>query len=83
MKSKNQKSLEVLKNMLGDDLFEQAMVTFAGKRLIFPKCPDFAEKAERNKQIISEYQSGDRVPVLMKRYDLSEAQIYRIIGKVC
>ena len=36
-KSKNSITLEVLKNLVGDDLFQTALEVFAGQKLSFPK----------------------------------------------
>ena len=80
--SKNQKCLQTLKNIIGEELYQLTLETFAGQKLLFPKDPDFDKKADRNKQIVSEYYSGVRVPELMERYNLSDAQIYRIIERV-
>lgn len=35
-KSKNSRTLEVLKNLVGDDLFQTALEVFAGQKLSFP-----------------------------------------------
>lgn len=80
--SKNQKSLQTLKNLLGEELYQLTMETFAGQKIMFPKDPNFDKKPDRNKQIISEYYSGVKVPELMGKYNLSDAQIYRIIERV-
>ena len=81
MKSKNRKSLEVLKNLLGEDLFQVTMETFAGERITFPKLYDCLDKESRNRDILSSYLSGQTVPDLKEKYNLSESQIYKIIEK--
>lgn len=81
-KSKNSITLEVLKNLVGDDLFQTALKVFAGQKLLFPKNPDSIGRDSRNKQIQQDYNAGRPVTDLMKKYDLSESQIYKILGKV-
>lgn len=79
--SKNKRSLEVLKNLIGEDLFMITMRTFAGQRLIFPKGDSFMDKEQRNRCIKEDYHSGMSVPDLMKRYELCESYIYKIISE--
>lgn len=70
-----------LKNLLGDDLFQDVIHIFAGDKIVFPKNPDHMEKEHRNRCIKAEYNSGQgaSIPDLMKKYDLSKSQIYKII----
>ena len=80
--SKNQSSLMVLKNLLGEDLFLTITEMFAGQRIVFPKNPDSFDLENRNKRIHQEYEAGKPVPALVKQYGLSQSQIYKIIGKM-
>lgn len=81
--SKNQRSLMILKNLIGADAFEAVSRIFAGDTIVFPKCPEHMEKTDRNKRIIKEYDSGHgaSIPDLMQKYDLSQSQIYKIIRR--
>ena len=81
--SKNQRSLMTLKNILGDDLFQDVSNIFAGDKIVFPKCPEHMEKENRNRCIIREYDSGQgaSIPDLMEKYDLSQSQIYKILKR--
>ena len=80
--SKNQNSLMVLKNLLGEDLFLTVTEMFAGQRIVFPKNPDCFDVDNRNRMIHQEYEAGTPVPVLVRQYGLSQSQIYKIIGKM-
>ena len=73
--SKNQSSLMVLKNLLGEDLFLTVTEMFAGQRIVFPKNPDSFDMENRNKRIHQEYEAGKPVPALVKQYGLSQSQI--------
>lgn len=81
--SKNQLNLELLKNLLGVDLFNDACHILKGEKIVFPKCPDHMEKEHRNRCIKAEYNSGQgaSIPDLMKKYDLSQSQIYKILER--
>lgn len=81
-KSKNSRTLEVLKNLVGDDLFQTVLEVFAGQKLSFPKNPDSIGRDARNKQIQIDYSAGRPVSDLVDEYDLSESQIYKILGRV-
>ena len=77
--SKNSQHLMTLKNLLGDDLFQDVIHIFAGDKIVFPKCPDHMEKEHRNRCIRQEAGQGVSIPDLMQKYDLSQSQIYKII----
>ena len=81
--SKNKRQLTMLKNLIGADLFDDVVHIFAGEKIVFPKCPDHIEKEQRNISIIAEYDlgSGATIPDLMKKYNLSQSQIYKILGR--
>ena len=64
-KSKNSRTLEVLKNLVGDDLFQTALEVFAGQKLSFPKNPDSIGRDARNKQIQTDYNAGRPVSDLV------------------
>lgn len=81
-KSKNGQSLEVLKNLLGDDLFQTTLEVFAGQKLSFPKNPDSVDIDRRNRKIQSEYEQGVPIGWIAHRHNLTKSQIYRIIEKV-
>ena len=80
--SKNGKSLEVLKNLLGEELFLTTLNTFAGQKILFPKNPESFDRDSRNRQIQHDFREGVSVYNLMEQYDLSESQIYKILGRV-
>lgn len=79
--SKNSQSLTTLKNVVGDALYNTVVHVFAGEKIVFPKCPDHMEKEERNRHIQEDAEKGLSVPDLMQKYDLSQSQIYKIIGR--
>ena len=81
-KSKNSRTLEVLKNLIGEELFQTTLEVFAGQKLSSPKNPDSIRRDARNKQMQIDYNAGKPVSDLVKEYDLSESQIYKILGKV-
>ena len=81
-KSKNSITLEVLKNLVGDDLFQTVLEVFAGQKLSFPKNPDSIGRDARNRPIQTDYSAGRSVSDLVKKYDLSESEIYKILGRV-
>lgn len=83
-KSKNSRTLEVLKNLVGDDLFQTVLEVFAGQKLSFPKNPDSIGRDARNRQIQTDYSAGRPVSDLVDEYEyeLSESQIYKILGRV-
>lgn len=81
-KSKNGQSLEVLKNLLGEDLFQTTLEVFAGQKLSFPKNPDSVDIDRRNRKIQSEYEKGVPICRIADRNNLTKSQIYRIIEKV-
>ncbi len=68
-----------LKNILGEDLFQDVLHIFAGDKIVFPKCPDHMEKEQRNHCIRQDSIQGASVPDLMKKYELSQSQIYKIL----
>ena len=70
-----------LKNLLGEALFRDVSIAFAGDRIIFPKDPEYLRKDDRNHRIRKDYDSGVSVPDLQDKYDLSQSQIYKIIEK--
>ena len=80
--SKNQNSLKVMKNLLGEDLFQTVAEMFAGQRIVFPKNPDSADVESRNRKIVQEYEAGTPVSILVSHYELSQSQIYKIIEKM-
>ena len=77
--SKNRKQLTTLKNLLGENIYNDVIHVFAGERVVFPKCPDHLEKEERNKRIRQEAVQGASIQDLMQKYDLSKSQIYKIL----
>lgn len=83
MLSKNNQALMTLKNLLGDSLFDDVIHIFAGDKIIFPKNPDHMDKDKRNRCIRQEYNEGQgaSIPDLMKKYGLSQSQIYKIIER--
>lgn len=78
--SKNRKSLEVMRNLLGEELFQVITETFAGEKIKFPKNVESLDREGRNKKIQDDFEKGEKVTALMKQYELSESQIYKIIG---
>ena len=60
-KSKNSITLEVLKNLVGDDLFQTALEVFACQKLSFPKNPDSIGRDARNTKIQTDYSAGRSV----------------------
>ena len=80
--SKNGESLEVLKNLLGENLFQVTMDTFAGQRIIFPKNPDSFDRDSRNMKILSDFERNVPVARIASRNNLTTSQVYKIIEKV-
>ena len=53
---------------------------FAGETIYFPASGTPKDREERNKAIRQAYYNGIKVPELVTAFELSERQIWRIIG---
>lgn len=60
---------------------QEALVrTFGGTKLYVPKC-DGSARCARNAVIRSEYEAGASVPNLARKYQLTERQVRKILGR--
>ncbi len=76
--SKNGVKLETMKNLLGDEMFQDILKTFSGERVCFPKLGE-CDRKERNRRIINErWKEAASVSDLAEKYQLSKSQIYKI-----
>lgn len=78
---RNEKSLYLLHELLDDDTYKQVTDLLAGQTVYFPLVSSTKDKQKRNREIKSDYYAGMEYPELMKKYDLGERQLRKIISK--
>lgn len=78
---KNEKSLYLLHELLDGDTYRQVTELLAGQTVYFPLVGSTKEKQQRNREIRSDYYDGMEYPELMKKYDLGERQLRKIISR--
>ena len=83
VKSRNQDMLDFLKNILGEDKFQEVASALAGERITFPRSIQWLDKNKRNKAILYDYYGGAEINELATKYELSESHIYKIVEKRC
>ena len=81
MKSRNQDSLDLMRNILGEEMFMQIASALAGERITFPRSCQWLNKEERNKSMMCDFYEGIDVPELARKYDLSESHVYKIVER--
>lgn len=81
MKSKNQDTLDFIRNIVGEEKFMEVAAALAGERVSFPKSFQWLDKTERNKAIQSDLYGGAEIAELARKYDLSESHVYKIVEK--
>lgn len=59
---------------------ERLAALYGGDRIYIPK-PDRELRRARNRQIIAEYDAGERVQAIARRHRLTERQIWTILGR--
>lgn len=79
MKSKNQDTLDFMRNIIGEEKFLEVAAALAGERVSFPIGFQWMNKSERNESILDDFFAGKDIGALAKKYDLSESHIYKII----
>lgn len=79
MKSRNQDTLNFMRNILGEEKFMEVASALAGERITFPISYQWLNKEERNKAILYDFYNGIDIPELAEKYDLSESHIYKIV----
>lgn len=76
----SKKALQHLRDLVGDDLYEQILMELSGSTVYFPANGTPTEREERNLQIKDDFYSGKyEVSDLARKYDLSISRIYKII----
>lgn len=81
MKSKNQDTLDFMRNIIGEEKFMEVVSALAGERITFPRSFQWLDKNERNQAILCDFYGGADIAELAKKYDLSESHIYKIVER--
>lgn len=81
MKSKNQDTLDFMRNIIGEEKFMEVSSALAGERITFPRSYQLMGKKERNQAILIEFYEGSSIPELAEKYDLSESHVYKIVER--
>lgn len=66
--------------LIGEAAALAMLAKYGGDALYIPKM-DAQKRARRNAGIVAAYDSGISVPELARRHDLTERQIYNILGQ--
>ena len=77
---KNMNAQHRLANLLGIEQARLLSSHFGGESLNIPRMAG-AKRANRNQEIIRRYDAGDSVRVLAREFELTDRQIYNILGK--
>ena len=77
---KNMNAQHRLANLLGIEQARLLSSHFGGESLNIPRMAG-AKRANRNQEIIRRYDAGDPVRVLARAFELTDRQIYSILGK--
>jgi len=74
-------SIKKLKEVVGEDAFNELVKNHAGMNVYIPKNYDekYYDRKKRNKYLRADYLAGVDIPDLMKKYKLSKTSVYKII----
>lgn len=72
--TKNQIALAVLKNHVGEEMFQELMESLSGATIYFAPNTE-----ERDENIREDFRNGVPVTELMKKYNLSRSRLYDIL----
>lgn len=77
----NMLSIKKLKEVVGEDAFNELVENHAGMNVYIPKNYDerFYDRKKRNKYLRADYIAGVEIPDLMDKYKLSKTTVYKII----
>ena len=77
----NMVNLDVFKQIIGEQLFQEVITKLAGMNLYIPKnkAGKYQNKVQRNEQIRFDYYTRMEIPELMAKYNLSKSRIYQIV----
>ena len=82
MPNQNIKNLVILKEVIGECLFQELIEEMPGSCIRLPNCADHFNKSQRNRQLIHDFHAGLEVGDLVKKYSLSKSRIYKILEKI-
>lgn len=78
----SKKSLEKLKEIVGEEMYANIISELAGSIVYFPNEVMWTDKDDRNESLRENYYSGHYdISDLARKYNLSISQIYKIIQK--
>lgn len=80
-KSRNQDTLDFMRNIIGEEKFSEVVSALAGERVTFPRSFQWMDKEERNRAILYDFYAGADIAELAKKYDLSESHVYKIVER--
>lgn len=76
----SKEALEKLRNMIGEEKYNQVVNELAGTTVYFPANAEWQDKTARNMQLREDFYSGQfEIADLAKKYDLSISRVYKII----
>lgn len=81
MKSKNQDTLDFMRNIIGEEKFMEVASALAGERITFPRSYQWLDKDERNRAILCDFYNGTDIENLAEKYELSESHVYKIVER--
>ena len=78
----SKEALEILKEIVGDELYEKIIDELKGTTVYFPSDFEWHDKNERNVQLRNDFYSGRyEISDLAKKYNLSISHVYKIVQK--
>ena len=80
MNKQNSTKLNILKEIVGNDLFQEVAYKLGGQALYIPPDADFYDKAQRNDLILVDFFNGLNRSALAVKYGLSKSRIDKIIA---
>ena len=79
---KSQKSLEILKELVGDEKFAEIANALSGETVYFPADYEWQDKQKRNISLREDFYSGlYEISDLANKYKLSISRVYKIVQK--
>lgn len=66
--------------LIGEPPARALLAKYGGDAIYIAKL-DAQKRAQRNAEIVAAYDAGASVPVLASRHDLTERQVYNILGQ--
>lgn len=80
---KDANNLQILKDIVGDELFRVIAERFSGQKIYFSNYSGYCSKEERDAAVYKDMCHGMNIPEIAEKYDISISSVYKIIEHYC